>query len=237
MKALIVDDDETIAFILTEYLVSAGWNADTAHNGSQAVELAEKSFYDLVLMDIYMPAMDGIEATSRILQLAPKTKIIAITSSHEVWERQRMMAAGCCDFLLKPLFERKLLELLDEHVPHVFVRPFGWIISKHVSEQFLFSEYLTLSYVKVIGKDTAQHTLANLSDSINLVLAIIHEHDLDVIRCIKKMRDQFPKIVIIAVSPWDTPEIKKEAFDHGVNEFLLMPVDLGKLRKTVAKYF
>ncbi len=108
MRVLIVEDNEALAFMLSEYLKDSNVAADFAKNGKDAVAMVELTEYDLILMDIYMPVMNGFEATSKINLLRPNTVIIAITSSNERLELERMKAMGAKDFLIKPINKEKL---------------------------------------------------------------------------------------------------------------------------------
>lgn len=111
-KILVVDDEpamrEVIGLILDKY------NVLEASNGYEALEICEREEPDLVLMDIMMPRMDGIEATKKILEKNPDTKIVAITA-YKSHKGKEMMEAGALEILEKP-FRRKELEKTVDRV-------------------------------------------------------------------------------------------------------------------------
>ncbi|MBE2253331.1 MAG: response regulator [Myxococcus sp.] len=104
LRVLLADDNpinEKVALKLLEHL---GVNADVARNGREAVELASSKTYDVVLMDIQMPEMDGLEATQVLRRLfGPGMCIIAMTANAMAEDRARATAAGCDGFLAKPV--------------------------------------------------------------------------------------------------------------------------------------
>ncbi len=116
---LVVEDDETLRLLATKQLAKLGFEGHAVADGSEAVEKASVVDYSLILMDIQMPRMDGIEATSAIRQLETKgnnhrVPIIAMTANPD---KQRCLDAGMDDFIFKPVMLGQLRELLDRWLP------------------------------------------------------------------------------------------------------------------------
>gem|GEM_PF-1598897 len=111
---LVVEDEAINREIALELLREYGLTADTAENGEQALELIGKQHYDLVLMDMQMPKMDGLEATRQIRRQAQLASlpIIAMTANAFAEDRERCIAAGMNDFLSKPVEPDDLKVLL-----------------------------------------------------------------------------------------------------------------------------
>jgi signal transduction histidine kinase len=114
LRVLVADDNpinEKVALRLLEHL---GVTADVARNGREAVELATKSRYDLILMDIQMPEMDGLEATRLLRErLGPTPRIFAMTANAMAEDRASASTAGCDGFLAKPVRLDELSRLLQ----------------------------------------------------------------------------------------------------------------------------
>jgi CheY-like chemotaxis protein len=87
-----------------------------ANNGEEAVELSKSHSFDLILMDMQMPVMDGIEATREIRAAGNTIPIIALTANVMQAHRDAFNAAGCDDFLGKPINRQKLLQLLKGYI-------------------------------------------------------------------------------------------------------------------------
>ena len=108
---LLTEDNEANIQLLTDYLTDEGYRVVTARNGLEAIERATAERPALVLMDIQMPVMDGLEATRRIradTQLAD-IPIIALTALAMPGDRERCLAAGVNDYLSKPISLKKLV--------------------------------------------------------------------------------------------------------------------------------
>jgi signal transduction histidine kinase/DNA-binding response OmpR family regulator len=113
-RVLIVDDDIRNIFALSSVLEDYGMDIKTADNGREAIEHARKGELDIVLMDIMMPEMDGLETTKEIRRI-PGCKdlpIVAVTAKAMKGDRERCIEAGAWDYLSKPVDRDQLLTVL-----------------------------------------------------------------------------------------------------------------------------
>ncbi|MEN9361573.1 MAG: hypothetical protein RL095_3108 [Verrucomicrobiota bacterium] len=111
-RILVAEDQEINQMIIIELLHSAGAHVDLASDGHEAVKRTESAEYDLVLMDIQMPVLDGHEATRRIRAAGGTMPIIAMTAHAFNAEKERCLANGMNDHVSKPFNKEELFELL-----------------------------------------------------------------------------------------------------------------------------
>lgn len=116
MKKILVAEDNDSNFILMTYILKKYYAYERARNGKEAVELVGKNAYDMVLMDIKMPVMDGLEATKAIKENNPDIPIIALTANAFDSDRQLALEVGCDDFLTKPISSTKCLETIEKFI-------------------------------------------------------------------------------------------------------------------------
>ena len=113
-RVLLVEDNEMNRDMLSRRLKKKGFEVDMALDGAQGVKMALSGAYDIVLMDMSLPVIDGWEAT-RQLRAAPKTRdvpIIALTAHAMAGDRDKAMDAGCSDYDTKPVeIDRVLLKM------------------------------------------------------------------------------------------------------------------------------
>lgn len=114
---LIVDDSELDQQITRAMLENTNSTFASAYNGQQAVEIVQKEDFDLVLMDIQMPVMDGIEASRQIRLTHPRLPIIALSASTRPHEPERCLSAGMNSFMSKPIDSERLIFMLEQWLP------------------------------------------------------------------------------------------------------------------------
>lgn len=112
-KVLIVEDSEDNQEIFRFFLNSAGAKTEVIDNGEDAVLKAEENLYDLILMDIQLPKMDGLEATRRIRSAGFTNPIIALTAHASAEEKMNCLQAGCIDLITKPVTQVNLIKRIQ----------------------------------------------------------------------------------------------------------------------------
>ncbi|WP_224364583.1 PAS domain-containing hybrid sensor histidine kinase/response regulator [Hyalangium versicolor] len=112
VQVLVADDNTVNVFVITQYLRKWGARFDVVENGRLAVEQAQQIHYDMVLMDLQMPELDGYDATRLIRKLPAerfrKLPIVALTASDRIGLEERIAAAGFTDFVCKPFTPEEL---------------------------------------------------------------------------------------------------------------------------------
>jgi len=119
-RLLLVEDSVTNQLVASTLLKIAGYRIDIASNGMEAIKAVKSTPFDLVLMDIAMPEMDGIAATKAIRALPPpagRTPIIAMTANAMVGDRERFLAVGMNDYVPKPIERPYLLATIARWLP------------------------------------------------------------------------------------------------------------------------
>jgi CheY-like chemotaxis protein len=116
MKKILVAEDNDSNYILMTYILKRDYEFQRAANGREAVDMALTGGFDMVLMDIKMPVMDGLEATKAIKEKMPELPVVALTANAFDSDRQLALECGCDDFLTKPISSTKCLETIGKFI-------------------------------------------------------------------------------------------------------------------------
>lgn len=119
LQILVAEDNQVNQFIINKMFAHLGYSVDIANNGKEAVERAKGKQYNIIFTDIYMPEMDGFEATAQILQQAssanvPAPVIVAMTASAMKEDRDECLRMGMHDYITKPVDIPQLQNILEK---------------------------------------------------------------------------------------------------------------------------
>ncbi len=119
LRILLAEDNAVNQKLALRLLAQMGYRADVAADGVEAVECVQRQPYDLVLMDVQMPEMDGLAATRLIVERmgAGRPRIVAMTANAMQGDREACIAAGMDDYLTKPIRVEALVQALQDTVP------------------------------------------------------------------------------------------------------------------------
>ncbi|MEO7212719.1 PAS domain S-box protein [Mucilaginibacter sp.] len=127
MNILVVDDNKMNIMIASKFLKKWQANVDEALNGQIAVDMAANKAYDLIIMDLQMPVMDGFEASAIIKQANPSLPIIAFTADAMPETHARAFEHGMCDYLTKPFVPEDLFGKVSKHCKPTAIAPTGLV--------------------------------------------------------------------------------------------------------------
>ena len=112
MNILLAEDEKQLSRALVTAMQATGYHVDPTYNGQEAVDLAGQRAYDVIILDIMMPKLNGIEALKQLRQTGNKTYVIMLTAMAEIDDKVTGLDAGADDYLTKPFSLKELLARL-----------------------------------------------------------------------------------------------------------------------------
>jgi len=111
-RILVVDDELEVRLVLGEFLSARGYEVAVAEGGQKALDLLEEFDPQVVLLDVTMPEMDGVETLRHLLEARPALPVIMVTANADIATTSKLLALGAADYIPKP-FD---LEYLDQAI-------------------------------------------------------------------------------------------------------------------------
>lgn len=137
-KALLAEDNEINQLISKELLTNVGVSVEIAENGNEAINMVSRNKYDIVLMDLHMPKMDGFDATKEIRKIynSMELPIIAMTADAMSGVKEECLKVGMDDFITKPINPSKLFEVLSKWFSTGYNNEINLENKKHYDDEF-----------------------------------------------------------------------------------------------------
>ena len=141
-KILIVDDDASHRIMIKATLLEYGYEIFEASDGSEAVAMVGKRFFDLIMLDLKMKNMDGVEALKQIKKISPAIPVLIMTAYASVQTAVEALKLGAIDYLMKPLDIEKVIQTIDKVLNSQTLKIDDKIFKERVDREFDFSSII-----------------------------------------------------------------------------------------------
>jgi PAS domain S-box-containing protein len=241
LKVLLVEDNRDNQNLARMILEKSGYRVDIAENGAEAVEAVRKYLYDLILMDIQMPVMDGFEATKRIRALEKeyndrRIPIIAVTAHAMKGYREKCLANDMDDYITKPLKKKVLLRTVEKWIDRT---PVILVADDLADNRKLIERYLMREADRLIFASNGKEAIEEFkSRRISLILMDMEMPVMDGYEATEIIRglDGGKQVPIIAMTAHEGVQEVRRCLDAGCDDFLSKPIRKAELYETIRKH-
>jgi CheY-like chemotaxis protein len=229
---LVVDDNKDLLNTFALILKRKGYIVDTAEDGLQALDKFGKRFFDVVLMDVIMPGMNGIDTLHKMREANPRAKVILMTAYCEDEQLQKAINEGAYGALYKPINIAKLMELLS----NVTKDPAILVVDDDDDFRYSLARMLELQEFKVVTAINGEDAIRIAREKvIDVAFVDIKMSVMDGLTASIKLKEINPEIIIIMMTGYrdEVKSIIEEAAGKGVLKCLYKPFDVSELKEIV----
>ena len=228
-RILVVDDNEEFCRNMTDILELKDYEVVTAYDGFKALELVKQNGFDLVLMDVKMPVMDGVETFKKVKKIAPDTPVIMVTAFVVEDLIREALREGAFGSLKKPLDFDEIFELIEQATPN------GELILIVDDDENLCANMQDVlsgkGYRVSVAHDGNIAIEKAKRDNFDVMLIDLKLPALNGLETYLAIRDFRPNVVVIIITgyPQEMDDLAQQALQENAYAYLKKPIDMDKL--------
>jgi DNA-binding NtrC family response regulator len=234
---LIVDDEVSMARTTAMILERKSWTVTTAHNGPEAIEIARTHPFDVILMDIRMPLMDGVETVRRIKRVRPGAVVIMMTAYAVEDLVQQALEEGAYGILYKPLDIDRMMSLIEE-ARTIKKGALVLVVDDDPATRITLKNILTKKGYQVgtahTGEDAIAAARARAYDVIFIDMKLPTINGLETYLAIREISPTMVAILITAYRQ-EMDELVEQALQNHAYTCLYKPIDIDELLQLLEK--
>jgi CheY-like chemotaxis protein len=240
-RILLVEDNPDNQKLAARVLEGAGAQVDTAENGKEAVRMASATLYDLVVMDVMMPVMDGFTATREIRRRespANRVPVVALTAHATEGFRDRCLECGMDDYLSKPFKRDRFLALVDQWGDR---RPIVLVVDDAAENRLIVKRFLMLGgdYRLLFAANGEEALEVFERQDVSLVLLDVEMPVMNGLETLGRLRSpssRDPGVPVLAMTAHSDEDELDRCLSAGASAVLQKPLDRKTLGIAVAKH-
>ncbi len=233
-KILVVDDQAGMRLTLKGILSKKGYDVTVAQDGMAALEAVKKTHFQVILMDIKMPGMSGVETFVKIKEVSPNSVVIMMTAFALEEEIKRAIREGAYAVIHKPFEMDKILDIIGECLKD---QPLVLVVDDRLQDRDSLKTILEGRGYRVVEAGSGEECVKALKEQlIQIILLDVWLPGMDGIETLKEVKKIRPEVGVIMVTAHSEAEIIEEASKQGSLKFMEKPLDINHLLDVVDRY-
>lgn len=228
---LIVDDEIDLLETLGDIFESKGYNVTMVENGNKAIELLKKKYFDIILMDLKMPGISGVESFKEVKRLHPSSAVIMMTAGSVGEEIKEALGAGVEAIVDKPFNVKKLVSTIES----ILERPIILVVDDTTEDRETLKDILAeKKYRAFVAKDGYEAIDIVRRSDFDVILLDIRMPGIDGMEVLEVVKEIKPDIGVVMMTGYSSEGLTGESLKRGAYTCLYKPfLDMEKLLRVI----
>ena len=238
MKVLLVDDEKEFAKTLAERLKLRDLGSDAVHDGEGALDYVEKEEPDVIILDLKMPGISGMEVLKKVKKAYPNIEVIMLTGQGTEKDEEEARKHGVFDYMQKPVNIDKLVKRMREAFRKKTKDMKVLLVDDEEEFVKTLSERLEMRDVSSDAVHDGEGALDYVEkEEPDVMVLDLKMPGIDGMEVLKKVKEKYPDIEVIMLTGHGSERDEEEARKHGALDYMQKPVNIDKLVKRMKDGF
>ena len=232
VNLLIVDDDISILETVGDVFQDKGYNVAMVDNGSRAIRLVSRRYFDVVLMDIKMPGINGLDTYKEVKRIIPTAAVIMMTGDSKEKLVKKAIEEGAYTVIYKPFNVKKVIKIVEEALK----KPVILIVDDRIEDRETLRDILAeREYRIVLAKDGYEAVGFAEKGNFDVILLDIKMPGINGIQTMERIKEFRPEAGIIMMTAYSMEEFVEDSLRKGAYTCLFKPIDVEKMLEAIQK--
>jgi diguanylate cyclase (GGDEF)-like protein len=232
VNLLIVDDDISLLETIGDVFQDKGYNVAMVEDGHRAIRLVSSRYFDVVLIDLRMPGINGLETYKKIKEITPTAAVIMMTGDSKEELVKKAIEEGAYAVIYKPFNVKRVIKVVEEAVK----KPVILIVDDRIEDRETLRDILDgKGYRTVLAKDGYEAVGFAQKGNFDVILLDIKMPGMDGVETLERIKEFRPEAGIIMITAYSMEEFVEESLRKGAYTCLFKPIDVGKMLDAIQK--
>jgi len=229
---LIVDDDISILETIRDVFQDRGYNVAMVEDGRRAIKLVSRRHFDVILMDIRMPGITGLDTYKEVKKLIPTAAVIMMTGDSKEELVKKALEEGAYAVIYKPFNVKKVIKMVEEALK----KPVILIVDDRIEDRETLRDILSgKGYRVVMANDGFEAVSLAEKGSFDVILLDIKMPGMNGVTTMERIKEFRPEAGIIMMTAYSMEEFVEDSLRKGAYTCLFKPIDVEKMMEAIGK--
>jgi len=232
VNLLIVDDDIGMVATIGDVFQDRGYNVTMVDDGHRAIKLATRTNFDVILMDVKMPGINGLETYKEVKEIIPTAAVIMMTADSKEELVKKALEEGAYAVIYKPFNVKRVIKIVEEALK----KPVVLVVDDRIEDRETLGDILAgKGYRVVLAKDGYEAVRYAERGSFDVILLDIKMPGMDGVKTLDRIKESKPETGIIMMTAYSMEEFVEESLRKGAYTCLFKPIDVEKMMEAIQK--